>query len=73
MNKSIFFFNTDTPQIVAISLETAIQNGGLAFVVLSLTFPSPYSEVGLLPIISFFFCSTGPILFLVYAVYEMIR
>ena len=30
------------PQIVAISLETAIQNGGIAFVVMNLTFPSPY-------------------------------
>ena len=33
------------PQIVAISLETAIQNGGIAFVVMNLTFPSPYRSV----------------------------
>ena len=61
------------PQIIAISLETAIQNGGIAFVVLSLTFPSPYSEMGLFPVISFFFCSTGPILFLAFGLYESFR
>jgi hypothetical protein len=46
-------------QIIAISLETAIQNGGIAFIVLSLTFPSPYSDMGLLPVLSFIFISTG--------------
>jgi hypothetical protein len=46
-------------QIIAISLETAIQNGGIAFIVLSLTFPSPYSDMGLLPVLSFVFVSTG--------------
>ena len=46
-------------QIIAISLETAIQNGGIAFIVLSLTFPSPYSDMGLLPVFSFIFLSTG--------------
>ena len=47
-------------QIVAISLETAIQNGGIAFVVLGLTFESPISDMANMPIIAFFFCSTGP-------------
>lgn len=61
------------PQIIAISLETAIQNGGIAFVVLTMTFPSPYSEIGLFPVISFFFCSTGPILFLVFGIFEVYR
>eukprot|EP00095_Tigriopus_kingsejongensis_P012735 snap_masked-scaffold43_size480169-processed-gene-3.6 protein:Tk12735 transcript:snap_masked-scaffold43_size480169-processed-gene-3.6-mRNA-1 annotation:"hypothetical protein DAPPUDRAFT_248773" len=61
------------PQIIAISLETAIQNGGIAFVVLTMTFPSPYSEIGLFPVISFFFCSTGPILFVAFAAYELYR
>ncbi|XP_059085978.1 hepatic sodium/bile acid cotransporter-like [Tigriopus californicus] len=61
------------PQIIAISLETAIQNGGIAFVVLTMTFPSPYSEIGLFPVISFFFCSTGPILFVVFGIYELYR
>ena len=54
------------PQIIAISLETALQNGGIAFVVMNLTFSSPYADVGVLPIIGYFMCSTTPILFLVY-------
>jgi sodium/bile acid cotransporter 3/5 len=58
------------PQIIAISLETAIQNAGIAYLILSLSFPSPTSEIALIPVISFFFCSTGPILFVVYAGYE---
>ncbi len=57
-------------QIIAISLETAIQNAGIAYLILSLSFPSPTAEIGLIPVISFFFCSTGPILFVVYAAYE---
>jgi len=57
------------PQIIAISLETAIQNGGISIIVLNMTFPSPYSDMGLLPVMSFFFCSTGPIMFVIYAVY----
>jgi hypothetical protein len=42
-----------------VSLETAIQNGGIAFIVLSLTFPSPYCDMGLMPVFGFFFLSTG--------------
>ena len=42
-------FFSAKPQIIAISLETAMQNGGVAFVILSLTFPSPFAEMGLLP------------------------
>ena len=57
------------PQIIAISLETALQNGGIAFVVLNLTFESPYSDVGVLPIIGYFLCSTTPGLLLLYFIY----
>ena len=49
------------------------QNGGIAFVVLNLTFESPYSDVGVIPVLAFFFCSTGPIMFVVYALYEAYR
>ena len=44
LNKQLFFCDwfSERPQIIAISLETAIQNGGIAFVVIGLTFPSPY-------------------------------
>ena len=42
----------------------------MAYFILSLSFPSPLAEIGLVPVISFFFCSTGPILLVVYAFYE---
>lgn len=64
-----FICRMKRPQIIAISLETAIQNGGIAFIVLSITFPSPYSDMGVMPILAFFFCSTGPIMMVVYAIY----
>ena len=41
--------------------------------VLNLTFPSPYSDMALLPILAFFFCSAGPFLFLLFAVKEAVR
>ena len=56
-------------QIVAISLETAIQNGGIAFVVVNLTFDSPYSDMATIPILSMLFFATGPVMFLVYGGY----
>ena len=59
-------------QLIAIALETAIQNGGIAFIVLNMTFPSPYSDMGILPILSFFFCSTGPFMFVIYAVFLIV-
>jgi hypothetical protein len=68
-----------------VAIETAIQNGGIAVVVLNLTFPrsvfqsfkliffrimifSPYSDMALLPILAFFFCSAGPFLFTLFAI-----
>ena len=67
------------------AIETAIQNGGIAVVVLNLTFPryywmfninlflnilyiSPYSDMALLPILAFFFCSAGPFLFVLFLI-----
>ena len=60
-------------QIVAISLETAIQNGGLAFVVVNLTFDSPYLDMATIPILSMLFFATGPVMFLVYGGYLITR
>ena len=42
-------------------------------IVLNMTFPSPYSDMGILPVMSFFFFSTGPIMFVIYAVYMLGR
>lgn len=61
------------PQIIAISLETAIQNAAIGFVILNLTFESPYSDMGVIPVLSFLFFSTGPIMFVVYAGYLLIQ
>lgn len=58
-------------QVIAVAIETAIQNGGIAVVVLNLTFPSPYSDMALLPILAFFFCSAGPFLFTLFAIRRM--
>ena len=41
--------------------------------VLNLTFESPFSDVGVMPVVAFFICSTGPIMFVVYAIYEAYR
>jgi len=60
------------PQIIAVAIETAIQNGGIAVVVLNLTFPSPYSDMALLPILAFFFCSAGPFLFLLFLIKNVV-
>ena len=60
-------------QIVAISLETAIQNGGIAFVVVNLTFDSPYLDMATIPILSMLFFATGPVMFLVYGGYLITR
>merc|ERR1719382_897983 len=59
-------------EVIAVAIETAIQNGGIGVVVLNLTFPSPYSDMALLPILAFFFCSAGPFLFFLYAVRQLI-
>ena len=59
----------DTPQVIAISIETALQNFGIAFVVLNQTFDSPYSDLGVLPIIGYYICSTTPILLVTYIFY----
>ena len=58
---------------MAISLETAIQNGGIAFVVVNLTFDSPYLDMATIPILSRLFFATGPVMFLVYGGYLITR
>ena len=40
---------------------------------MSMTFPSPYSDMGTLPVMSFFFFSTGPIMFAIYAAYVIVQ
>ena len=56
-------------KIIAISIETALQNFGIAFVALNLTFESPYSDLAVLPIIGYYLCATTPTLLSIYIMY----
>ncbi|KAK2708603.1 hypothetical protein QYM36_014262, partial [Artemia franciscana] len=40
------------PQIIAISFETALQNGSVGYIILKLSLPAPYSDLAALPAIS---------------------
>jgi len=40
-----WLFRMKVPQIKAISIETAFQNGGIAFVILKLSLPAPYGDL----------------------------
>lgn len=33
------------PQIIAVSIETAFQNGSIAFIILQLSLPSPFNDI----------------------------
>ena len=57
-------------QVVAVAIETALQNGGLAYVVLNVTLDSPYSDMAIIVILAHFFCTAGPLLFIIYMVVE---
>lgn len=63
-----FFAGLTKPQIIAVSIETAIQNPGIAFVLLQTTLPQPESDLSAIPIIGVLFL-TGPPLIFVYAFY----
>jgi len=43
-----------------VSLETAVQNPGIGFIVMQSNLESPYSEIGSLPIIAYLLVATGP-------------
>lgn len=60
------------PEIIAISLETAMQNANVAFVLLQMSLPSPYSDMASLTPIAQILMTTG-ILFLLYAVHLTVK
>ena len=45
------------------------QNAAIGFVVLNLTFESPYSDMGIIPVLSFLFFSTGKMVKFFHAFY----
>ena len=63
-------------QIIALSLETAIQNAGIAIVILQTNIPSPYGDMALMPVIGYLFTSSGLLnltLFAISRIYLAIR
>ncbi|KAK8733160.1 hypothetical protein OTU49_006494 [Cherax quadricarinatus] len=59
-------------QIIAVSIETALQNAGVAFVVVKLSLETPYSDMASVPIIATLFMS-GPPLILAFLMYTLLR
>ncbi|XP_047468766.1 sodium/bile acid cotransporter-like [Penaeus chinensis] len=59
-------------KVIAISIETALQNPGVAFILLKLSLESPYSDLAAVPIIATLFVS-GPPLILVYLCFLLAR
>ncbi|CAL4064562.1 unnamed protein product, partial [Meganyctiphanes norvegica] len=60
------------PQIIAISIETAMQNGGVAFILLKISLPTPDSDLAGIPAGAAMFL-TGPPIFLLYIFYAAAR
>ncbi|XP_045584538.1 ileal sodium/bile acid cotransporter [Procambarus clarkii] len=57
-------------QIIAVSIETAFQNGAVALMVLKFSLPSPYSDLASVPIFSTILLA-GPPLLLAYIIYYL--
>lgn len=51
------------PQIIAVSLETAMQNANIAFVLLKTTLPTPYSDIAALPAVAQIIMTTSILFF----------
>ena len=56
-------------QIIAVSMETALQNGNIAFILLKVSLPTPYSDIAALPPIAQILM-VSVILFSLYAVHK---
>jgi len=60
-------------QTIAVSIETAIQNPGIAIAVLQSNFASPYADIGMLPVAAFILCATGPPMLLTYGLMRAVQ
>ena len=58
-------------QIIALSLETAIQNAGIAIIILQSNLASPYGDMALLPVIGFIITTSGPLNIVMYTLYRL--
>ena len=59
-------------QVIAVSIETALQNPGVAFVLLQLSLPQPDSEIAAIPVVAQLFMTGIPI-WTVYVFYFAIK
>ena len=58
-------------QLIALSLETAIQNAGIAVMILQTNLPSPYGDMALLPVIGYLFTSSGLLNIVLYFIFRI--
>eukprot|EP00092_Neocalanus_flemingeri_P033011 GFUD01035903.1.p1 GENE.GFUD01035903.1~~GFUD01035903.1.p1 ORF type:complete len:442 (-),score=58.38 GFUD01035903.1:58-1383(-) len=58
-------------QVIALSLETAIQNAGIAIMILQSNLASPYGDMALLPVLGYLFTASGPLNIIMYALYRL--
>merc|ERR1711923_116942 len=58
-------------QLIALSLETAIQNAGIAIVILQTNLPSPYGDMALMPVIGYLFTSSGLLNIVLYSFFRL--
>ena len=58
-------------QLIALSLETAIQNAAIAIMILQTNLPSPYGDMALLPVIGYLFTSSGLLNIVLYLLYRL--
>lgn len=66
------FFGLGRPQVVAVSIETALQNPGVAFVLLQLSLKQPDSDLAAIPIVAQLFM-TGIPMWITYLFYFAIK
>ena len=59
-----FLFNFSKSQMITICLETGFQNLGIAFLIVTYNFPSPESDMALLPLICLGFLTPLPLYFI---------
>lgn len=65
-------FNLNRNQIVAVSIETALQNPGVAFVLLTLSLKQPDSDLAAIPVVAQLFM-TGIPMWITYLFYFCIK
>jgi len=67
-----FLAKLTLPQITAVSIETALQNIGIAFILLQLSLPQPESDLAAVPLIGQIMM-TGPPLWIAYLIFITVR